>query len=196
MKYFFTLLFFTIVLFSCNKKEKSSEEKNARTDEPENLINYEAIGDSIINASQQLLISQLLQQIENNGIVSAISYCNVNADSLIEVNLGGKVISIQRLTKRNRNPENLIQTETDSKVYEMFAENKEMTNYKVNVNDQVHYYKPIYLGMPTCLSCHGGKEDIPTEVLTTIETLYPNDNAKNYALGDFRAVWKVVMVTD
>jgi hypothetical protein len=192
MKFFFTFLLITIFFFSCSKKEQS-EEGNTKTLKTQDEINYEAIGDSVINASQQLLVSQLLQQIENNGIERAVSYCYVNADSLIKANLSGQVVSIQRLTKRNRNPDNLIQTETDNKVYEMFAENKKMTNYQAIFNDQVHYYKPIYLGMPTCLSCHGGKEDIPAEVLNQIETLYPKDNAKDYEIGDFRAIWKVVM---
>ena len=50
----------------------------------------------------------------------------------------------------------------------------------------------IFLGMETCLKCHGRVgHEIANETYAVISKLYPEDKATNYRLGDFRGAWKV-----
>jgi hypothetical protein len=53
------------------------------------------------------------------------------------------------------------------------------------------YYKPILIGMPTCLKCHGSEKEIDSKTLEIINDRYPNDLAKGYKMGDFRGAWKI-----
>ena len=61
--------------------------------------------------------------------------------------------------------------------------------------DRAHkpvYYKPIRIGIETCLKCHGSRsQDIELVTLEKIDELYPTDNAVNYSMGELRGLWKI-----
>jgi hypothetical protein len=58
------------------------------------------------------------------------------------------------------------------------------------------YYKPIKIGMPTCLQCHGKpKEDINEATASTIRKKYRFDKATGYAMGNLRGAWKLTFST-
>ena len=47
--------------------------------------------------------------------------------------------------------------------------------------------------MPACLKCHGRDSvDIDPDVLKSIQTKYPYDNARNYEMQALRGIWKLV----
>lgn len=46
-------------------------------------------------------------------------------------------------------------------------------------------------GMPTCLKCHGGAEDIAGGTRAVLAEKYPRDRATGYQLGDLRGMWKI-----
>ncbi len=52
------------------------------------------------------------------------------------------------------------------------------------------YYKPLKVA-PVCLTCHGDKKYIDDNVYQKIKTIYPNDKAIGYKVGDFRGVIRV-----
>jgi hypothetical protein len=55
----------------------------------------------------------------------------------------------------------------------------------------LRYMKPIVMGSPVCLSCHGGPGDIPPDVQVELRHLYPNDRATGYRVADLRGAVSV-----
>lgn len=50
----------------------------------------------------------------------------------------------------------------------------------------LRYMKPIIMGSPVCLSCHGESQDIPPDVKAALRRLYPEDRATGYRVADLR----------
>ena len=65
----------------------------------------------------------------------------------------------------------------------------------VQTKQKLVYYKPIKIGMPACLKCHGSSEtEINAVTFEKLNTLYPHDLATGYKLKDFRGLWKIEFV--
>lgn len=60
---------------------------------------------------------------------------------------------------------------------------------------EYRYLKAIGV-QPACLICHGSNEQIPEEVLRSIDQFYPQDRAVGYALGDLRGAISIRQPTD
>ena len=53
------------------------------------------------------------------------------------------------------------------------------------------YYKPIFV-MDACTKCHGKEgETLNDEAYAKIASLYPEDQATGYEVGDLRGMWVV-----
>ncbi len=180
MKNFIIILL--IFLVGCNNsKELSLSEKEE----------YLTLGDSISNKAQMILLSNVGKQIQQNGTVGAVDFCNEKAIFLTD-SLSDKNIKIQRLSDKNRNSINVLQSETDKKAWNELQQNPESKHLVLQENNSVYYYKSIPIGMPTCLQCHGNKEsDISSQTLEIINRKYPKDKATDYKMGDFRGIWKI-----
>jgi hypothetical protein len=97
--------------------------------------------------------------IQKGGTDYAVEFCNIQAMPLTDSIANNRKVYIQRLSDKNRNPDNGIQTEIDSMAWERMK--LEKTNFtEQDKNGEVYYYKPIFIAMPTCLKCHGGDNDI------------------------------------
>lgn len=183
MKTFFTLLS-VVFLASCNRqpKELSVAEKEE----------YVILGDKISSEAQMVLLSNVSQKIKESGTVGAVDFCNEKALVLTDSVANSYSKKIQRLTDRNRNPKNTIQSETDQKAWKSLQQNPENNPLVLQEGNSVYYYKSIPLGMPTCLMCHGNKQtDISPETLEIINLKYPQDQATDYKMGDLRGMWKI-----
>ncbi|MCS6991749.1 MAG: DUF3365 domain-containing protein [Chitinophagales bacterium] len=153
---------------------------------------YRRIGDSITTLTQQALLKNVVQAVADSGFAFAIRYCNVHAIPLTSEQAGkGNVVSIQRLTDRNRNPNNKITAAEDHRVFEYFRAGG--TDTLLFRDEEVVYYKPIKIFMPTCLKCHGSASDLAEGVAAVLNEKYPQDLARNYTMGELRGMWKVVM---
>jgi len=49
----------------------------------------------------------------------------------------------------------------------------------------IRYLRALPTG-PLCLTCHGQPKDIPNDVASTLNELYPYDKAIGYKLGEIR----------
>ena len=160
-------------------------------------ISYLVKGDSIATYMQQMLLKNLTHAIEENGTIGALEFCNENAIPLTEEGSKTHGVEIHRLTDKNRNPNNVLSTESDknawSEISRLMGDKDTSPKHWVGKEgDAVYYYKAIPLGMPTCLSCHGNKNsDIEVETLREIAMRYPDDKATGYEMGQLRGVWKV-----
>ncbi len=60
----------------------------------------------------------------------------------------------------------------------------------------LRYMKPIVMGSPVCLSCHGGPEEIHPDVKAELQRLYPDDKATGYRVADLRGAVSVKIPLD
>jgi hypothetical protein len=75
---------------------------------------------------------------------------------------------------------------------EKYQKQEKLEPFTLQEGKEIYYFKPIMLGMETCLKCHGEKnKEIEPKTLGVIQKLYPNDLAHGYKLKDFRGMWAV-----
>lgn len=157
---------------------------------------YQHIGDSLIGATFDTLRSALGAAMKDRGAAGAVAFCNEKAYP-ITATYASQHITIRRVAEKFRNPGNALNN-TDALQWNKFvsekAGGKGIEPILIGENDLIHYYKPILL-QPTCTACHGDREkDILPAVLTTIDSLYPDDLATGFSPGDLRGMWKVSFV--
>lgn len=156
-----------------------------------------ALGDSIATRAQAILMGEVLQAIEREGVPGAVDFCSERAIPLTDSAAALYHVRVQRISNRNRNPSNLLANAVDSMAWEQIAAlvergNKAARLVEHNPQGRTVMYKAIPLGMPTCLKCHGTPGvEIDQETLAMIGQRYPNDPATGYEQGELRGLWKV-----
>lgn len=180
---FFLGFIVLISLASCqNSKELSTVEKDG----------YLKIGDSISNHVQSVLLTNVTQKMQQDGGVEAVAFCSEKAIILTDSVAAKYNVKVSRLTDKNRNPNNGLQSATDRKAWEEFQLDGENNQLIYQEKGSIVYYKTIPLGMSACLKCHGNKtSDISVETLQSIQINYPQDLATGYTVGDLRGMWKI-----
>ena len=184
MKYFISVLalFFYLLLLSCseNKVEVSEDQVvGMRTTAIEFMKDLKGV---------------LINQIQTNGVLQAVSVCSDTAQVLTN-NFGiQKGVYIKRISFKNRNVNN-FPDDFEKKVlskFELLHQNKELnseTEHAEIVQEgefkYLRYLKPI-LVQAECLNCHGGETDIMPEVKQLIAQEYSDDKAVGYMIGDLR----------
>ncbi len=180
-----------LMLVGCSNNVQM-ESESLQEGQSIDLQKYVDQGRSISQKMQGILLSNVSSAMQNGGPVHAIAFCNTRAipltDSLSEL----EGVKISRISDKNRNPNNVASSD-ERELINQFKMNKvkdTVLSWDNNVN--FVYYSTIKTGMPTCMKCHGSVDtDISSETLKALDSLYPEDNARNYALGDFRGLWKI-----
>ena len=148
--------------------------------------------DSVIFEVQTVLISNLSNLIETKGIEEAAFFCANKAQFLTDSMSRQLGVAVKRISDRHRNPLNATGV-YELEVMEEFKQSKasgSMSLYQVDYTNK-NYYKPIVLGMPLCLKCHGNSTDRDESAYEVIRSKYPEDLAIDYSLGDLRGMWVV-----
>ena len=181
-----------ILLLSCkeNKKEVSDDQLNAMR----------------VSASDFMrdLKSVLVKQIQNKGILEAVTVCSDTAQVLTNSFGVERGIYIKRVSLKNRNPNN-FPDEFEKRIlnqFELLHQNNQMNNdteYFEIVSegdyDYLRYMKPIIV-QAECLNCHGSQSDIMPDVINLIAQNYPVDKAVGYKIGDLRGAVSVKKVIE
>ncbi|MCS3903093.1 hypothetical protein J2T55_001110 [Methylohalomonas lacus] len=146
------------------------------------------------------LQDELQQAMADGGPVNAIDVCKVQAPAIArELSTDGW--QVRRVSLQPRNPDNAAD-EFERRTLRDF-EDKQARGWQV---ERLAYYKMQqhqqgerafsefrYLkAIPTrslCLTCHG--DNIPAEVKAKLDTLYPDDQARGYQLGDIRGAFSL-----
>lgn len=157
------------------------------------VVDYRKLGDSISLQAQQTLIKNLLGAIQKGGADYAVEFCNEKAMPLTDSLSKKYRVEIQRISAKNRNPKNVASL-FDKKMLALFASTAvpSLKDTLIDTPNGYVYYKPIKIGMPTCLQCHGKpKVDINEATASTIRKKYRFDKATGYAMGELRGAWKL-----
>ncbi|MFY0650818.1 MAG: DUF3365 domain-containing protein [Cyclobacteriaceae bacterium] len=153
------------------------------------------IGNLIADSIQKTLSSKLVQSMQSDGLNATIKFCSANAISLTDSLSKEYSASIRRTSFKYRNPAN----EPDSvesqllNAYQHSVKNKRALRESANIlGNEVLFTKPILLGNPVCLNCHGkvGKE-LSSEDFELLQSIYPEDKATGYSFKEFRGMWSI-----
>ena len=184
------ILLFIIGFFShsCTPSSSSEVEKS----------HYLSEAERIATDAQKALLGEVSAQMKAGGAVQAVRYCNEKAIELTDSLAHSYPVEIQRLSDRNRNPNNAIFTDRDTRAWQYILAQYDVKKTSDAVlfedEDNVYYYKAILVGMPACLACHGDPtQDIAPETLSVISSHYPQDKATGYTQGALRGMWKITM---
>lgn len=200
------VLFLLCVLFACESEKKVNKDV---IDEIKKLSEVKKVneadmisfamkwGDEISAEAQQALISTLQQAIADKGVGGAVEFCHIEALPITH-EVGKKHnVTIKRVSMKHRNPSN-NPTDVEKNLLEAYAYNVEngIENkpniQKIDDGETLLFSKAIAIPNGMCLNCHGEpKKEIAEETLTKIETLYPDDQATGFKVGDLRGMWSI-----
>ncbi len=184
----FVPLMFVVFLFSCNR--------NSSEIDPEIYLEFQNKGAGISKISQTTLLANVAKAIQKGGPEYAVEFCNLNVSGIIDSLNGVNNCTISRVSAKNRNSNNRLSGKQEKEIWGLF-ENTLLTDTLIQNSGKLIYYKPIKIGMPACLKCHGNPlSEIDSTTLRKIERLYPDDLATGYKLKDFRGLWKIKFETN
>ncbi|MGK7396564.1 MAG: Tll0287-like domain-containing protein [Candidatus Cyclobacteriaceae bacterium M3_2C_046] len=204
-KRFFYLAFGFIVL-ACEPPPQNQENKalteeiqsrEIRKIEEGDIINEALkVGNQIADTTQKTLAGNLVNAIQDQGIRGAIQFCNLAAYPLVDSLQKKLNVQIKRTSLQTRNPDNQP-TSLEKQLLEAYhynAENNLALEPAIQEIDEAYllFAKPIVIGNPLCLNCHGevGKQ-VQSENYQIIKGLYPEDQATGYQEGDLRGMWSI-----
>ncbi len=193
MKNLLIIVTILLVATACKNKTEQSQNETAQTTPS---IDYRKLGDSLSKIAQQTLLANVSEAMRKGGPTYAVDFCHENAATIIDSITNQTKASIQRISFNNRNPKNVPTAASDSAILNFYALQQKLgtigRDTLITGIHQTLYYKPILLGMPACLKCHGlpGNE-IDANTLALLLKKYPEDKATGYKLGDLRGAWKV-----
>ena len=171
---------------SCSQSKEPDEKTRAALMEKGKRISSNLSG---------ALQAKLSSEIQENGITEAIKYCSVNALPLTDSISKAEQVKISRISHRNRNPLNAANSEEIELIKKYVLEMETgvaLAPTVVTKNSKHTYYAPIVIAMPTCLKCHGQPgTDIDAQVMNTLNTLYPEDKATGFEMGELRGLFKI-----
>lgn len=154
-----------------------------------------AKGHEASSALVQKLGGELKTQMQTNGPLGALNFCSQNAIHITDQVAKETKTSIKRISLKNRNPLNGPNNQESAllKQWETLVNNTQpLPQYELtNISDTTTvYYKPIVINNEACLQCHGNVEG---DLAKAIKTLYPEDKATGYKMGDLRGMIAVEM---
>lgn len=181
-------------LQSCADKKPKPEKKNVQYVSGADEVTYIKLGNEIADTVQATLKANLVKAMQEGGPAKAVSFCNANAMELTDVYSMKYNTEVKRVSDKNRNPKNAAD-EKELAVLADFKHTLEMgqplsPKVSIDAEGRKHYYAPIYVG-GVCLTCHGDVNNMQPELVSVLDSLYPNDKARGYAVDDLRGLWSI-----
>ena len=180
-------------LQSCQEKPINVE-RNVQYVSGADEVTYIKLGKEITDTVGKTLKGNLIRAMKKQGPQGAVRFCNIEAIPLSVTYSEKYDTELRRVSDRVRNSEN-APNEVESAVisdYRQLLKKGEPLSAKVAIDElgRKHYYAPIMTG-GACLTCHGSVASMQPELVTLIDSLYPNDRAKGFNVGDLRGIWSI-----
>lgn len=160
------------------------------------------IGERAINRLAMTLVNEVAVAVSKSGADKAIDVCHLKA-----LPLTGEVIKevprisgVKRTSVRLRNPANAPDAaeQLALKRVERDMEKGELPKVLVqqidlpNGKSEWRVYRPVGV-MPQCVACHGPEDSMSSELQARLKERYPSDQAKGYAVGQWRGLIRVTV---
>lgn len=140
------------------------------------------------------LLGELTAAIDTQGPVAAIAICNERAPALAAAAATSE-FRVRRIGTRVRNRATNTPTEGErailTRMESMEPDALRTAALEESPNGVPAVYVPILVASPMCLMCHGEKATLAADVRAKLESLYPDDEATDYAVGDLRGAFVV-----
>lgn len=154
----------------------------------------EEIGLSYANSSKAQLGKNLMGAIQQQGVLYALEFCNVQAMPITDSMAKVHQTKIARVSNKNRNPTNKANAE-EARYISLFQglinKGEEPQPIVVSENEKNHFYYPIVTN-DMCLKCHGNLgQEVEEKTYEKILELYPNDKAIGYNVNEVRGIWSI-----
>jgi hypothetical protein len=189
MKTILPALLLIVCFSSCkNSGERYEAQEDALLEEKA------AIGLNYVKETQQLLGQNLIGAIQQDGLLHALEFCNIEAIPLTQQMEEKHGAVIKRVSDKNRNPDNAANEEELHYIAHFqkeIATGKDPQPVVLPAGNQTRFYYPIVTNS-MCLQCHGKPERIDPKVLDKINWLYPDDLATGYEENEVRGIWSIV----
>lgn len=150
-------------------------------------------GVEIAMEGQKLLGFHLMKEIQENGTLSALKFCNLQAIPLTDSVASKFDVEIRRVSDRYRNPKNAAKArekELIRRFQEEISSGKAPQPVVQTRNDSKYFYYPLVTNT-LCLQCHGKPAEMEPGVRDQIMRLYPQDLATGYSENEVRGAWKI-----
>lgn len=174
-------------------KDEMESRKLKRISEGEMMVMGEKIGSTVLAQTQKTFQEALMKALGEKGVAGAVEYCHLNAYELVKRFEDSLGVEIKRVTNKPRNPKDTLSA-FEKEVFEAYQYSPEDASAQLQELDQktLIYNKPIMISNGACLNCHGKVgSDISEENYQRIQSLYPEDKAINYEVGDLRGMWSI-----
>jgi hypothetical protein len=145
------------------------------------------------------LLQVLNEEIAKGGPASAIDVCRDKAPQMAKAASEQSGWAVKRVSLRNRNPKALPDAWERAALEEFdrrasAGESPTTLEKYAVVTDagrtEYRYMKALPV-QQVCLACHGQADQLTPEVSTQLHTLYPDDKAVGYALGQIRGAMTI-----
>lgn len=155
---------------------------------------------SVASTVPPKLLSVLTEEIAKGGPASAIDVCRDKAPAMAKAASAQSGWAIKRVSLKNRNPkavpdawERAMLEEFDRRASagEAPASLEASTTVTTPTGHTEYRYMKALPVQPVCLACHGTPESLAPEVSQQLHTLYPDDRAVGYALGQIRGAMTI-----
>ncbi|WP_324026256.1 DUF3365 domain-containing protein [Maribacter sp. BPC-D8] len=151
-------------------------------------------GKMIAQSTQKVLGKNLMLNIQKNGPIGAVTFCNEKAYPLTDSMAIVHHAKIKRVSDKPRNQNN----KASKKELEYIAFFKSKINNNesyepilANENGNTYFYSPIVTNT-MCLNCHGVPEtNIDPKVTQLLNDKYPYDEAIGYKENEVRGIWSI-----
>lgn len=184
----------TIAMSSCSQQKTPLPKKNVQHVSGADEVTYIKLGNEISDSVQLLLKQNLVSAMQDGGPIAAVEFCNTKALPLTNTYSEKYFTEVKRVSDKNRNPKNAA-SEKELAIMEDFRntlkDSKPLSpKVTIDAEGKKHYYAPIYMG-GVCLTCHGNPKNMQPELVSTLDSLYPKDKARGYAVDELRGLWSV-----
>lgn len=205
MKNMFLLLVIVFAL-SCKDSPKVKQEVLGNSDSTSLSIGTPEIEtkikDSLLlekgkiyaQTTQKVLGKNLMLNIQKNGLVDAVDFCNEKAYPLTDSMAIVHHAKIKRVSDKPRNQNNKA-SKKELEYIEFFKSkinnNESYEPILTNENGVTNFYSPIVTNT-MCLNCHGVPEtNIDPKVTQLLIDKYPYDEAIGYKENEVRGIWSI-----
>jgi hypothetical protein len=179
---------------SCAEKKPKPVRKNVQYVSGVDEVTYLKLGNEIKDTVGRTLKRNLVKAMESGGPVNAVQFCNTQTMKLTDIYSLRYNTDVRRVSDKNRNPKNSAnKTELDIiEDFKAMLENGEplLPKVAIDLDGKKNFYAPIFTG-GACLTCHGNPKNMQPELVSAIDSLYPADKAKGYAVDELRGIWSI-----
>ncbi|AUC82255.1 DUF3365 domain-containing protein [Lacinutrix sp. Bg11-31] len=196
MKKAILLVFFSSIIFSCNR----SKDNKTNLEESKNTISildtsaYAERGLQYAFSTKSVLGKNLMSTIQKKGTLEALTFCNTQAYPLTDSMTVVHKATIKRVSDKTRNPNNQANKKELTYINSFKNDIKNNKEHKPIVDlleNKIQVYYPITTNT-MCLQCHGKpNENIEKPILKKLAILYPKDKATGYNINEVRGLWSV-----